>query len=117
MNRKDENELGRLKKLIYDYSFHHNKNLETLSEIDRLMNRAMKKIIKRGMTTAEVAEILGQPLIAIRESEDEKIEWLYPCLPDENNQTSAHPFSWYWQLNFKFRKLGSYKKIKGLFEK
>jgi len=117
MNRNTENELEKLKKLIYDYSFHQNKNLEILSEIDNLMNRAMEKVIKRGMTTVQVAESLGQPLVVVGEGEDEKIEWLYPCLPAESDTNPAHQFNWYWQLNFKFRKLESYAKTRGIFEK
>ena len=91
--------LRRLRTLLTDYSYPEKRTASMLREIDDMLSWALNELIKVGAASTSVEEMIGSPLILIGENSSGTSDWLYPCLPTE--QEAARTPQWFFSLRFR----------------
>lgn len=111
MGEEDDKTLDKLKKLVLDYSYPEKVYENMLHEINDLLQWAINKYIRRGLSPEEVKELLGESHIKIGEVNDNVFDWLYPCEPPmDKHEPLAMNENWYWDLKFVDQKLSVIEK-------
>lgn len=110
---RDDKKLYRLRKLVLDYSYPERVDEKMVVELHNLLEWAVSKYLRRGLSIEEVRELLGEPHVKIGETTDAISDWLYPCAKPMNEiESLAMGEKWYWDLKFIDQKLSVFEKRK-----
>lgn len=110
---QDDKKLSRLRQLVSDYSYPGRIDKNKLNELYDLLEWAINKYIRRGLSLQEVKDLLGEPHVTIGEAGESMLHWLYPCTPPgDKNELLASNEKWYWNLSFADQQLSVVEKRK-----